>query len=132
MEPELHQKIIHRHIVSEADLAHFKYERVHHVCSTFALAREIEWTTRQYINRIKSESEEGIGTMLEVHHQNIALEGEEIVVSAEVESFEHGELICIFEVKVGERLVANGKTGQKLLPREILDSKFNKIENGEE
>lgn len=130
MEPELHQKIIHRHVVTEADLAHFKYERVHHVCSTFALAREIEWTTRQYINRIKGENQEGIGTMLEIHHQSIALEGEELVVYAEVESFEHGELICKFEVKVADRIIANGRTGQKLLPREVLDRKFNKIERG--
>jgi predicted thioesterase len=132
MEPELHQKIIHRHVVTEADLAHFKYERVHHICSTFALAREIEWTTRQYINRIKDEKHEGIGTMLEVHHQGIALEGEEMVIHAEVESFEHNELICVFEVLVGDRLVASGKTGQKLLPRDVLERKFNELESGRE
>ena len=127
MEPELHQKVIHRHTVSNDDLANFKYESVHQVCSTFALAREIEWTTRQYIHKIKKEDEEGIGTMLEIQHHGMALLGEEFVVHAQVEEFEHGELICDFEVKVGERLIASGKTGQKLLPKHVIERKFKEI-----
>ncbi len=127
MQPELHQKIIHRHLVGNEDLANFKYETVHQVCSTFALAREIEWTTRQYIHNIKEPDEEGIGTMLEVHHENIAVLGEEIIVYAEVESFEHNELICSFEVKVGDRLVASGRTGQKILPKSVIEKKFKQV-----
>jgi predicted thioesterase len=132
MEPELLQKVIHRHTVTEDDLARFKYETVHQVCSTFALAREIEWTTRQYIQKIKKDDEEGIGTMLEIHHQNIALLGEEIIVHAHVEDYEHGELICGFEVKVGERLVATGRTGQKLLPKSVIEKKLKDTGSGED
>lgn len=128
MNPDLHQHIIHRHVVSEEDLAHFKDERVHNVCSTFALAREVEWTTRQYIYNLREEDEEGIGTMLEIHHHSMALLGEEFIVKAQVEEYEHGELICDFEVVVGDRLVASGKTGQKLLPKEVIDRKFKEID----
>lgn len=124
MQPELIKKIIHRHRVTQDDLAHFKYEKVHYVCSTFTLAREIEWTTRQFIKKIKKDDQEGIGTMLEILHHNPAFMDDEFIVTAEVDSYEHDELICSFEVKVGERIIASGRTGQKLLPKTVLDKKF--------
>jgi fluoroacetyl-CoA thioesterase len=131
MQPELHQKIIHRHLVVEEDLAQFKFENVHRVCSTFALTREVEWTTRQYITQIKTDEEEGIGTMVELYHENVALLGEELVVFTEVDSFDHHELICSFEVKVGKRLIASGRTGQKLLPKSVIERKIKEQDSGD-
>lgn len=124
MEAELLDPVRHTHKVSEVDYAHFKDEKVHHVCSTFALAREIEWTTRLYIHKIKKEDEEGVGTMLEINHLAPAFEDDIIEVVAKVESFHNRELICSYEVRVGDKLIATGRTGQKLLPKSVLSEKF--------
>lgn len=131
MQQELLQKITHRHIVGQQDLAHFKLEKVHNVCSTFALAREVEWTTRQYIHKIKSDGEDGIGTMLEIKHHDMALLGEEFIVHSNVEEFKNGELICAFEVRVGEKLIASGRTGQKLLLKTKIEERLKKAKSGQ-
>ena len=71
------------------------------------------------------DDEEGVGTMLHIDHKSPAFEGEEITVMARFESLTSGELICAIEVKVNERLIALGKTGQKLMKKDKLLKIFN-------
>ena len=73
---------------------------------------------------MKDDYEEGVGTYLEISHENPAFVGEEIVFIGMFENFSGGELVCSFEARVGDRLIARGKTGQKILTLEKIRSIF--------
>jgi fluoroacetyl-CoA thioesterase len=110
--------------VQAGDVAAFNGEIVHHVCSTFVLAREIEWTTRQFVLEIREDDEEGIGTHVSIEHKSPAFVGEAIIFTARIEQLTGNELICTYEARVGDRLIAIGKTGQKILKKEKLKKIF--------
>jgi len=111
-------------IVLAQDVASFHGTVVHPVCSTFALARDIEWTTRQFVLDMKEEDEEGIGTYLQIRHQGAAFVGDEITFRGTFERLMDGELTCTVEARVGTRIIATGKTGQKILKLEKIKSIF--------
>jgi predicted thioesterase len=115
-----------RTVVKESDQAIFHGTILHAVCSTFALARDIEWSSRLFFIDMKEPDEEGVGTMLEIEHRSPAFVGEELVITATVARIVGNELICDIEVRTGERLVAIGKTGQRMLKKERLNQLFTK------
>lgn len=106
------------------DQAIFHGELLHAVCSTFALARDIEWSSRLFFLEMRDADEEGVGTMVQINHLQPAFVGEELRFTATVESIEGNELICNIEVKAGNRFIATGKTGQKMLKKEKLEKLF--------
>jgi predicted thioesterase len=114
----------YRRVVLPEDVAGFHGTMIHPVCATFVLARDVEWTSRLFILQLCDDDEEGIGTMLTIHHKRPAFVGEEVSYTARVEKWEGNELICSFTATAGGRLVATGKTGQKVLKRETLRSMF--------
>jgi predicted thioesterase len=114
----------YRSLVKPDDVAGFHGTVVHNVCSTFALARDIEWTTRQFVLEMKEDHEEGVGTFLQIRHLGPAFVGEEITFKGIFGNLHGSELICSFEARVGERLIAVGKTGQKILTLEKIRSIF--------
>jgi fluoroacetyl-CoA thioesterase len=111
-------------VVKPMDVARFQGSVVHEVYSTFALARDIEWTTRLFAMDMKEEDEEGVGTLLEIRHHSPAFVGEELLFTGRYERLFQGELLCSFEVHAGARLVATGRTGQKILKVEKIKSIF--------
>jgi fluoroacetyl-CoA thioesterase len=113
---------VYRKTVTEADFARFDDGLVHAVCSTFSLAQAAEWAGRLFVLDMKEENEEGIGTFLNISHKNPAFEGERIEITATLKSLEGNNVICSFEAHVGERLVADGETGQKILKKDKLAS----------
>jgi fluoroacetyl-CoA thioesterase len=115
-------------MVTPADVAAFHGEVVHQVCATFSLARDVEWTTRQFVLDLRDDDEEGVGTFLSIDHKGPAFVGEEIVFEAWVESLERNELICAYKASVETRIIATGKTGQKILKREKLNKLLQKSE----
>lgn len=117
------QKIYER-VVQEGDVAAFHGEVVHPVCSTFALARDIEWSTRLFVLDMREDDEEGIGTFLSVEHKSPAFVNEKLTIEATVDRITGHELICSYIARVGERVVATGKTGQKILKREKIARLF--------
>jgi predicted thioesterase len=119
------QKIYER-VVQEGDVAAFHGEVVHPVCSTFALARDIEWSTRLFVLDMREDDEEGIGTFLSVEHKSPAFIHEKLTIEATVEHITGHELICSYIARVGERIVATGKTGQKILKREKIARLFHR------
>src|SRR5579872_1093480 len=113
-----------RRIVLESDCAIFNGELLHPVCSTFALSRDFEWSSRLFFIEMKEDDEEGVGTMLSIDHKSPAFVGEEVEFIATVDSINKNELVCVIEAKVGDRIVATGKTGQKMLKKEKLSHLF--------
>ncbi|MBD1397592.1 hypothetical protein H9Q13_10475 [Pontibacter sp. JH31] len=108
--------------VTAADFARFDDGLVHAVCSTFALAQAAEWAGRLFVLEMKEEDEEGIGTFLTINHKSPAFEGDIIEITATLQSQEGNNVICSFEARVGDRLVADGDTGQKILKKDKLAS----------
>lgn len=115
---------MYSHTVTERDVAAFHGEVVHPVCSTFALARDIEWTTRQFVLDMRDDDEEGIGTFLSIEHKAPAFVHETLTIEATVENINGHELICSYIAKVGDRVIAVGKTEQKILKREKIKQLF--------
>ena len=115
----------YRSVVRAEDVAAFQGVVVHAVCSTFALARDIEWTTRQFVLDMLADDEEGIGTYLEIEHLGPAFVGEEIVFRGAFYELTGNHLVCTFEARVGDRIIARGRTGQKILQLDKIKSLFN-------
>jgi fluoroacetyl-CoA thioesterase len=118
----------HSFDVSSEDFASFETGIVHKVCSTFALGREMEWCSRQFVLEMIDKDEEGVGTFLEIKHISPAFFEEHVEVIAQIESFIKNELICRIEVKVGNRQIATGRTGQKILSKEKINQIFTSLE----
>jgi predicted thioesterase len=111
---------IYRKTVTPDDLAAFHGEVLHAVYATFALARDFEWSSRLFFIDMKEDDEEGVGTRLEIIHRSPAFVGEEVTITATVDKIEGNELLCRIEARVGERLIADGMTGQRMLKKERL------------
>lgn len=114
------------YLIKDEDVASFHGKVVHPVCATFTLAREIEWATRQFVLEMRDEDEEGLGTFLSIDHKGPAFAGEELIIEATVESLNDHELICSYIAQVGTRIIASGKTGQKILKRDKIKKLFSK------
>lgn len=115
---------VYRRVVQTTDMASFHGKEVHHVCSTFALARDFEWASRLFFIDMMEEDEEGVGTHVSVDHLAPAFEGEEIIFTATVERINGMDLVCSIEACVGDRVVARGRTGQHMLKKEKLKKIF--------
>ena len=114
----------HSFIVGPNDFAKFQGEILHKVCSTYKLGQEMEWSSRLFMLDLIEVHEEGVGTMLHIDHLNPAFANEKVDIIAKFKSFEQNHLLCDIEVKVGDRLIAKGQTGQKLLSKEKLRTLF--------
>lgn len=110
--------------VREEDCATFDSGQVHPVYATFALARDAEWCCRLFVLEMKDADEEGIGTMLSIQHVSPALIGATVVFTGTVKEIKGNSLICTFEARSGDRLIATGETGQKILQKEKLEKHF--------
>ncbi|MBB6611920.1 hypothetical protein H7F15_12790 [Pontibacter sp. Tf4] len=111
---------LYQKLVTAADFARFEDGLVHAVCSTFALAQAAEWAGRLFVLEMKEKDEEGVGTFLTISHKGPAFESETIAIVATLKAVNGHEVICSYEARVGDRLVADGETGQKILKKEKL------------
>ncbi len=116
-------------VVREEDIAQFDSGTVHPVYATFALARDAEWSGRLFVLDMKEEHEEGIGTRLDIQHVSPAFVGQTVRFEACFEEITpKGEIINSFEAFVGERLIAKGRQGQRILPKEKIEKLFNELQ----
>lgn len=102
--------------------------QVHPVYSTYAIARDAEWCGRLFVLEMKEDDEEGIGTMASVEHVAPAHVGEAVLFTATVEAITGNEIITTFEARSGEKLIARGRTAQKILKKEKV-ARLLKIED---
>ncbi len=111
-------------VVTPEDCATFESGPVHPVYATFALARDAEWCCRLFVLEMKEANEEGIGTMITVAHLSPALVGATVHFTATITALQKNEIICNYEAKVGDRVIARGQQGQKILKKERLQKLF--------
>lgn len=112
------------HVVGQADTARFESGEVHSVYSTFAMAREAEWSGRLFVLDMKDEDEEGVGTGITVKHLSPALVGDEILFIAILAEVNGNEVVTDYRATVGDRLIAEGRQWQKILKKEKLKKLF--------
>jgi predicted thioesterase len=113
--------------VQEADCASFESGQVHPVYATFALGRDAEWACRLFVLEMKEGHEEGIGTFLTINHKSPALVGSEVIFTATVKSILKNEIICTYKAQVGDRIIAEGEQGQKIISKQKLDDLFESL-----
>jgi len=112
---------IYSKVVQPHEKAQFDSGVVHDVYSTFYLAKDAEWSTRLFVLEMKESDEEGIGTFIHIEHLAPALIGSMINFNARLEEVNGNEVICSFEATCGNRIIARGRTGQKILKKEKLE-----------
>ena len=111
-------------VVDKDDIAAFESGTVHEVYATFAIARDAEWAGRLFVLEMKDEDEEGIGTFVLVDHHSPALVGDTVVYEAIMDEMYKNVVGCTFTAYVGDRLIASGRTGQKILKKDKLQQLF--------
>lgn len=109
-------------LVTSADLAAFESGPVHPVYSTFALARDAEWTCRLFVLAMKEPHEEGIGTFISVEHLAPAPLGCTVHFSAILLQVEGNRVRCRYEARVGDQLIARGEQEQRILLRSKVEA----------
>jgi predicted thioesterase len=110
--------------VKPEDTAAFASVQVHPVYATFALGRDAEWCCRLFVLEMKEADEEGIGTFLNIKHHSPALVSSKIKFEATLLSIEKNNVLCSFEAFCGDRLIASGTQGQKIIKKEKLNDLF--------
>ena len=113
--------------VGEEDSARFPSGEVHPVYSTFALARDAEWCCRLFVLEMKEAHEEGIGINVSVEHSSPALIGQEVEFEATIVELKGNSIVCSYTAKVGNRLLASGLQGQKIVPKIKLKERFESL-----
>jgi fluoroacetyl-CoA thioesterase len=117
-------------VVLKKDIAKFNGVEVHPYYSTFALARDAEWSSRLFVLDMKEIDEEGIGTFVNIKHVSPALVGDEVRFIATIKSVVHNEVVCTITAKVNGRLIAKIETGQKILNSDELEALKRKAKSG--
>jgi predicted thioesterase len=59
-----------------------------------------------------------------VKHVSPAFTGDNVLFAAHIDELKGNEVNCTFTAKVGDRLIAEGRTGQKILTKERLEKLF--------
>jgi predicted thioesterase len=111
-------------LVEKADCASFDSGHVHPVYATFSLGRDAEWACRLFVLEMKESHEEGIGTFLNINHKSPALVGSIVEITATLKTIQRNEIICSYTAKVGDRIIAEGEQGQKIIAKEKLEKLF--------
>jgi predicted thioesterase len=116
-------------VIGGEDIAAFDSGIVHNVYATFAIARDAEWAGRLFVLEMIDDDEEGIGTLVLVNHHAPALVGETVTFEATIDEMYNNVVGCTFSAYVGHRLIASGRTGQKILKKDKLDKLFGELQS---
>ncbi|MFQ5430291.1 MAG: thioesterase family protein [Phycisphaerae bacterium] len=116
--PGIHAEV--RFEVTEAMCPAFEGEVVHRVCATWTLVHYMEVAGRKILVQYLEPGEEGVGSHVSCDHRAPAPVGREVRMVATVTAATARELACGVEAFVENRLIATGKTVQRILPRELL------------
>jgi predicted thioesterase len=114
-------------LVGDDDVATFESGNVHPVYATFALTRDAEWCSRLFVLQMKDDNEEGIGTFVHVNHLSPAFVGDRVLFEAEIDELYGNTLNCKFIARVDNRVIAEGRTGQKILGKDRIQKIFESV-----
>lgn len=113
--------------VTDSDVATFASGTVHPVYATFALTRDAEWSSRLFVLEMKEDNEEGIGTFVNIMHLSPAFAGDIVQFEAVIDELKGNEVNCTITARCGSRVIAEGRTGQKILLKEKIEEIFERL-----
>jgi predicted thioesterase len=93
---------------------------VHHVCSTWTIVQFMEVAGRKILAPHLEADEEGVGSHVSCDHKGPAPVGSLVRVVATAVGLTDRELICETVATCGQKLVAVGKTAQRVFPKVVL------------
>lgn len=99
---------------------------VHAVCSTWTLVHYMELAGRRVLVRYLEPGEEGVGSHVRCDHLGPARVGATVRVIATAADADERQLVCDVAAFCGERMIAAGRTVQKVFPREVLERILNR------
>jgi predicted thioesterase len=108
-------------VVSDEMRPIFDRIAVHQVCSTWSLVHYMELAGRKILLEYLESHEEGVGSRVECDHMAPARVGRTVRVVATVSSVNDRELVCDVVAFNGPRMVASGRTWQRVFPRPVLE-----------
>lgn len=108
---------------TEADVPRFEEKIVHQVVSTYSLTREAEWVGRLLLLELIQPDEDGIGTSVIIKHKSPAnlVNPIEFIGKLKINDSNTGFVEVEFSATQKGRLIAEGKTGQKILKKVLID-----------
>ena len=96
-------------------------EIVHEVCSTWEIVHYMEMAGRKMLLGYLEANEEGVGSHASCDHVGPALVGSAVRVTARATGVSDRELTCECAAYCRQRLIATGRTVQKIFPRNVLE-----------
>ncbi len=99
----------------------FDGKAIHPVCSTWSLVHQMEIAGRMVLIGYLEPHEEGVGSHASCDHLGPAAVGRTVRVVATATSVTDRELVCEMVASCDDRMIARGKTVQRVFPREILE-----------
>ncbi|MEK6642890.1 MAG: hotdog domain-containing protein [Planctomycetota bacterium] len=109
------------YVVTPAMCPAFGGEVVHQVCSTWEIVHYMEVAGRMVLLDFLEPHEEGVGSHASCDHMGPAPVGSTVRVVATATDVSERELSCDCAAFRGDRMIAAGKTVQKVFPREVLE-----------
>jgi len=99
----------------------FDGEVVHQVCSTWMIVQYMELAGRMVLVDFLEPNEEGVGSHASCDHMGPAQVGAAVRVVATAADVNERELVCDCAAFRGEKMIAMGKTVQKIFPKDVLE-----------
>ena len=100
---------------------------IHPLYATFAIVEHAEYASRCAILPFLEPEEDAIGSSVEVEHTAPAHVGVIVTIEAEVIEVEGKNIVCRFIVRNGEQEIAQGRTTQRVVNKEKLQEKIQKM-----
>lgn len=93
---------------------------VHCVCSTWTIVQYMEVAGRKVLAPHLEPNEEGVGSHVSCDHLGPAPVGSDVKVIATASRVADRELVCDTAAFCGEKMIAMGKTVQRIFPKDVL------------
>lgn len=106
--------------VTEEMCPAFDHVVVHRVCSTWTIVQYMEVAGRKVLAPHLEVHEEGVGSHVSCDHLGPAPVGADVRVVATASRVGERELICETTAYCGEKTIAEGKTVQRIFPKDVL------------
>ncbi len=119
LEPGIQEEV--NFVVTEDMCPAFDGHVVHRVCATWTIVHYMELAGRRILIQFLEPDEEGVGSHVTCDHLGPAPVGSTVRVIASVADVSDRELVCDVVAFREAKLIASGKTGQRVFPREVLD-----------
>jgi len=94
---------------------------VHRVCSTWTIVQYMEVAGRKLLAPYLEPDQEGVGSHVSCDHLAPAPVGSEVRVIATARDVTERELVCDVAAFRGRRMIAVGRTVQKVFPRAMIE-----------